>query len=204
MVTAAVLVTPDRGAALAADVTDIDALLRAAVQRGDVPGVVAMATDRQRVIYQGAFGAAETAAGRAMTTDAIFRIASMTKPITSVAAMQLVEKGQISLDDPAAKYLPELAKLSILTTFDPQSGAYTVQPASTTVTVRHLMTHTSGLGYPFTSAIIRDFKPREGERFAAGPLLFEPGTQWLYGTSTDWLGRLVERVSGQSLDCLLP
>jgi methyl acetate hydrolase len=200
LVSAAVFVAPDRGGAAAAEFPDIDALLRAAVQRGDAPGVVAMATDRRRVIYKGAFGAAESAAGRPLTTDAIFRIASMTKPITSVAAMQLVEKGQISLDDPAAKYLPELAQLSVLTTFDERSGAYTVTPASTTVTVRHLMTHTSGLGYPFTSAILRDFKPREGERFAAGPLLFEPGTQWLYGTNTDWLGRLVETVSRQSLD----
>ena len=200
VLTAAVFVAPDRGGAAAAEFPDIDALLRTAVQRGDAPGVVAMATDRRGVLYKGAFGVAESAAGRPMTTDAIFRIASMTKPITSVAAMQLVEKGRVSLDDPAAKYLPELAHLSVLTAFDEKTGDYTVKPASTRVTVRHLMTHTSGLGYPFTSAIVRDFKAREGDRFPAGPLLFEPGTQWLYGTNTDWLGRLVETVSGQSLD----
>jgi methyl acetate hydrolase len=191
---------PAGGRATAAEAADIDAVLRAAIQRGDAPGIVAMATDRHGVFYQGAYGAAEAAAGRPMTADAIFRIASMTKPITSVAAMQLVEQGLVSLDDPASKYLPELAQLSVFTTFDAQSGAYTVRPASATVTVRHLMTHTSGLGYPFTSPIVRDFKPREGDHFAAGPLLFEPGTQWIYGTNTDWLGRLVEKVSGQTLD----
>jgi methyl acetate hydrolase len=80
-----------------------------------------------------------------VTTDAIFRIASMTKPITSVAAMQLVEQGRISLDDPAGQYLPELAHLSVVTSFDQPTGAYTVKPVSTPVTIRHLMTHTSGL-----------------------------------------------------------
>jgi CubicO group peptidase (beta-lactamase class C family) len=114
---------------------EIDAVLQAAVQRGDAPEVVAMATDRRGVLYTWAFGAAESAAGRLMTADAIFRIASMTKPVTSVAAMQLVEKGRISsLDDPAAKYLPELAHLSVLATFDDPSGAYVVKPASTPVT----------------------------------------------------------------------
>jgi CubicO group peptidase (beta-lactamase class C family) len=135
-----------------------------------------------------------------MAPDAIFRIASMTKPVTSVAAMQLIERGQIGLDDPASKYLPEFDRVSIFTSFNAADGSYTVRPAARAVTIRHLLTHTAGLGYNFTSPIVRDFKPPNGEQYAAGPLLFEPGERWLYGTNTDWIGRLVERVSGRTLD----
>jgi methyl acetate hydrolase len=178
----------------------IDKVLADAVARGDVPGVVAMAVDRRGVIYQGAFGVADASTGRRLEIDAVFRIASMTKAITSVAAMQLVEEGRLQLDDPADKYLPELAKLSMFEAFDSKTGAYKVKPATKPLTVRHLLTHTSGLGYNFTSPFVRDFKPREGEKFTAGPLLFEPGDQWLYGTSTDWVDRLVERFSGKGLE----
>ena len=178
----------------------IDKVLANAVMRGDVPGVVAMATDRRGILYQGAFGVADVANPRSLTVDAIVRIASMTKPVTSVAAMQLVEQGRLRLDDPVTKYLPELANLKVFESFDGRTGAYAVRPATTTLTVRHLLTHTSGLGYNFTSPVVRDFKPRDGEQYAAGPLLFEPGAQWLYGTSTDWVGRLVESISGKTLD----
>ena len=84
--------------------------------------------------------------------------------------------------------------------FDVATGGYRLRPAQKSVTVRHLLTHTSGLGYNFTSPIVRDFKPRAGEKYAVGPLLFEPGERWLYSTSTDQVGRVVEAVSGQSLD----
>ncbi len=178
----------------------IDKVLADAVARGDVPGVVAMAADRRGVIYQGAFGLADASSQRRLEIDAMFRIASMTKPVTSVAAMQLVEEGRLHLDDPAGKYLPELARPVMFERFDARSGAYTVKPATQTLTVRHLLTHTSGLGYNFTSPVVRDFKPRDGEQYAAGPLLFEPGAQWLYGTSTDWVGRLVESISGKVLE----
>jgi methyl acetate hydrolase len=178
----------------------LDNALTAAVTRKDVPGVVAMAANRDGIVYQGAFGMAEVAHARPMTVDAIFRIASMTKAVTSVAAMQLIEQGRVGLEDPAGKYLPELAHLSVFESFDSRTGAYTLRPARKTITVRHLLTHTSGLGYNFTSPIVRDFKARDGEKYAAGPLLFEPGDRWLYGTSTDWVGRLVERVSGKTLD----
>src|SRR5437763_8341601 len=124
----------------------------------------------------------------------------MTKPVTTVAAMQLIEQGRLSLDDPAEKYLPELANLKVFDTFDGRTGAYTVRPATKTVTVRHLLTHTSGLGYNFTSPIVRDFKPRAGEEYPAGPLLFEPGDQWVYGPGVDWMGRLVESISGKTLE----
>jgi CubicO group peptidase (beta-lactamase class C family) len=174
--------------------------LSAAVTRGDLPGLVVIAATRDRVVYRGVYGKAEIGHDRPMTVDAIFRIASMTKAVTSVAAMQLYERGRFALDDPAAKYLPELAHLMVFESFDPGSRAYKVRPAATTVTIRHLLTHTSGLGYAFTSATVRDFKPRDGEKYEAGPLLFEPGTQWIYGPGVDWVGRLVEKLSGRNLE----
>jgi methyl acetate hydrolase len=176
----------------------VDETLLGAVERKDIPGVVAMAADRSRVIYQGAFGMADIAAARPLRLDALFRIASMTKPVTAVAAMQLVERGRVALDDAAQMYFPDFANQSVLESFDAATGAYKLRPATKPVTVRHLFTHTSGLGYRFTSPILRDFKPRAGD--PARPLLFEPGEQWMYGTSTDWLGRLVEKISGLSLD----
>jgi methyl acetate hydrolase len=178
----------------------LDDRLRKSIGDKGVPGVVAMATDRQRVLYQGAFGMADIATGRAMTADALFRIASMTKAITSTAAMQLVEQGRFGLDDPVEKYLPAFARLKVFETFDGATGAYRLRPATRIATVRHLMTHTSGLGYGFTNTTVRDFKPRAGEEYPVGPLVFEPGERWLYGTSTDWLGKLVEAVSGRPLD----
>jgi methyl acetate hydrolase len=179
----------------------IDASLRGAVERKDVPGVVALVTDGQRTLYQGAFGVADVATGRPLTNDAMFRIASMTKPITSVALMQLVEQGKIDLDDPASKYLPELADLKVILSFEPATGAYNVRPASRPAAVRHFLTHTSGLAYPFTSEIWRDLKPRAGETYPfGGPLLFDPGERWHYSTSTDVCGKLVEAVSGKKLE----
>src|SRR5262245_17837442 len=179
----------------------LDTSLRGAVERKDVPGVVALITDRERVLYQSAFGVADVATERRVTIDALFRIASMTKPVTSVALMQLVEQGRLGLDDPASKYLPELAELKVIESFDAKTGDYKVRPASKAPTVRHFLTHTSGLAYPFTSAIWRDFKPRAGETYPfGGPLLFDPGERWHYSTSTDVCGKLVEAVSGAKLE----
>ena len=189
------------GSAQAQNTGAIDAALRGAVERKDVPGVVALVTDRQRVIYEGAFGVADVGNGRALAADALFRISSMTKVVTSTAAMQLVEQGRMSLDDPAEKYLPQFAGLKVIESFDAATGAYKVRPVSRPPTVRHVLTHTSGLGYPFTSATLRDFKPRAGEQYPfGGPLLFDPGERWHYGTSTDVVGALVEKISGQKLE----
>jgi methyl acetate hydrolase len=179
----------------------LDASLRAAVERKDVPGVVALVTDRERVIYQSAFGVADVSSGRPLTADALFRIASMTKAVTSLALMQLIEQGRLGLDDPAEKYLPELAGLKVLEKFDPATGDYSVRPAAKKPTLRHFLTHTSGLAYGFTSAAWRDLKPKAGETYPfGGPLLFDPGERWHYSTSTDVVGRLVEVISGQKLE----
>jgi len=178
----------------------LDVELQRAVERKDAAGVVVMAANRKGIVYQGAFGVADIDQASPLKIDAMFRIASMTKAVTSTAAMQLIEQGRFGLDDPVEKYFPEFAKLQVFESFDPATGAYKLKPATTPVTVRHLHTHTSGLGYPFTSAILRDFKPRAGEAYPVGPLLFEPGTRWHYGISVDWLGRLVEKVSGLPLE----
>jgi methyl acetate hydrolase len=179
----------------------LDASLRGAVERKEVPGVVALITDRDRVLYHSAFGVADVSTGLPLKPDALFRIASMTKPITSVALMQLVEQGRIGLDEPAAKYLPELAELQVVTSFDAATGSYQLRPAAKSATPRHFLTHTSGLAYPFTSEVWRDMKPPAGVSFPfGGPLLFDPGEGWHYSTSTDVVGRLVEVISGQKLE----
>lgn len=178
----------------------IDEAMRDAVVRKEVAGVVVMAADRKGIIYQGAFGVADITEARPLQLDSMFRIASMTKAITSTAALQLVEQGRFAIEDPVEKYLPQFAKLSVFGSFDGATGNYKLRPAAKAVTVRHLLTHTSGLGYPFTDPTTRDFKPRPGEEYPVGPLVFEPGERWLYSTSTDWVGRLVEKVSGQRLE----
>jgi methyl acetate hydrolase len=181
--------------------TALDASLRAAVERNDVPGVVTLVTDRDHVLYRSAFGVADVSTNRPLTTDALFRIASMTKPVTSVALMQLVEQGRVSLDDPAKKYLPELKELKVIESFDEKTGDYKLRPPARQPTVRNFLTHTSGLAYPFTSAIWRDLKPHAGDNFPfGGPLLFDPGERWHYSTSIDVAGRIVEAVSGQKLE----
>jgi len=177
----------------------VDRVLADAVARNDVPGVVAIIVGRQGILYEGAFGTADAPSGRPMALDTVFRFYSMTKPITSVAAMQLVEQGKLSLDAPASTYLPELGMIPVVTSFDATSGAYSARAPAKPVTLRQLLTHTAGFGYNFDSAITRDFKPRNGDSFSE-VLLFEPGDQWWYGSNTDWVGRIVERVSGQSLD----
>ncbi|MEJ0078863.1 MAG: serine hydrolase domain-containing protein [Alphaproteobacteria bacterium] len=198
---AAAALTGSASAQNSPGIAALDTSLRGAVERKDVPGVVALVTDRKGVVYQGAFGVADVSTGRPLAADSMFRIASMTKAVTSTALMQLVEQGRASLDDPAERYLPELAGLRVLTKFDPATGDYAIRPAEKKPTLRHFLTHTSGLAYPFTSAVWRDLKPKAGETYPfGGPLLFEPGERWHYSTSTDVVGRLVEVISGQKLE----
>ncbi len=178
----------------------IDEVLANAIRRQDALGLVAIAVDRQGVVYRGAFGTADTEDGALLRVDAIFRIASMTKPVTSLAAMQLVEQGAVNLDAPAATYLPELGRAQVLESFDADSGSYKLRPPSTPITVRQLLSHTAGFGYAFTSETLREFESVIGDGVVVGPLLFDPGTSWWYGTNIDWVGRLVETVSGQPLE----
>jgi methyl acetate hydrolase len=183
----------------------IDNVLRNAVEQRKVPGVVAMATRGGAVVYQGAFGNRREHPPTQMTVDTIFRIASMTKPVTSVAVMQLVEAGKVKLDGPAGQYLPEIAKAQVIDRIDPKTGEAVMRPPKTPVTVRELLSHTSGYGYDRWDPVLHEYRTKvlaSGVDAAAfkEPLLFDPGTKWQYGTSTAWLGRLVEAVSGQTLE----
>src|SRR6516162_8250839 len=120
----------------------IDEVLRKAVEEQRLPGVVAMVAQEETVVYQGAFGKQYAAKGVPMATDSIFRIASMTKAVTSVAVMQLVESGRVKLDEPAATYLPELARVEVLDDLDANTGKAKLRPPKTRPTVRQLLTHT--------------------------------------------------------------
>jgi CubicO group peptidase (beta-lactamase class C family) len=184
----------------------VDEVLKAAIGRGDVPGVVAMAATRDGAIYQGAFGRRALPDGATMTADTVFWLASMTKAITSTAAMQLVDQGKLALDRPIAGLLPELAAPRVLEGFDP-AGEPKLRPATRPITLRHLITHTSGFVYDLWNAPISRYMEKTGvpavgtcqDAALALPLVFEPGEKWDYGIGIDWVGKAVERASGQTL-----
>jgi methyl acetate hydrolase len=185
----------------------IGAVLRRATDAKEVPGVVAVAANDKGVIYEGAFGVRNLAQGPAMTLDTMFRLASMTKAVTSVAAMQLVEQGKLQLDQPIGNVLPELSAPQVLEGFD-DAGAPRLRPAKRPVTLRHLLTHTAGFGYEFLNAdLIRYVKVSGTPSGNTGklaslrlPLVFDPGDRWEYGINLDWVGRAVEAVSGLPLE----
>src|SRR5690349_12270652 len=127
----------------------IDRVLRHAVEEAKVPGIVAVVAVGSRVVYQGAYGERDTIQHVPMTADSIFHIASMTKPVTSVAVMQLVESGRMKLDEPVATYLPELAQIQVLEEFEASTGKAKLRTPKTPPTIRQLLTHTSGFAYEF-------------------------------------------------------
>src|SRR5438132_3130875 len=184
----------------------IDAVLRRFVESKEVPGIVAIAGTDRGVIYEGAFGTRDLAKGPDMTPDTIFRLASMSKAVTSVAAMQLVEQGRLDLDAPIGNVLPELAAPQVLEGFD-DAGAPRLRPAKRPITLRHLLTHTAGFGYEIWDApLVRYVKATSTPATATGklaalrlPLVFDPGDRWEYGINIDWVGRAIEAVSGQPL-----
>lgn len=185
---------------------DIGGILKSSLQQHKIPAAVAMAATANKVTYTGAFGMRDSKSGIAVTPESIFFIASMTKPVTSVAAMQLVEQGKLKLDEPAGTYIPELGKLQVLHGFDPKSGKPILKPATKPVTLRTLLTHTSGFAYDTWFADMLRYEKESSVNFPLGtvapltPLMFEPGSRWQYGTSADWSGRLVETVSGLTLE----
>ena len=186
--------------------TKADTLLRAAVADGEVPGVVALATDRNETLYEGAFGERVQGGGAAMSPDTVVWIASMTKAITGTAAMQLVERGQLDLDRPAREVVPALAEARVLEGFDDAGQPVTRAPARP-ITLRQLLTHTAGFAYEFWQQPIVRYLEATGtpgivtceDRALTTPLLFDPGERWQYGINIDWAGKMVEAVSGQKL-----
>jgi CubicO group peptidase (beta-lactamase class C family) len=175
--------------------------LQARVSAREIPGVVAMAANEQSVVYEGAFGFRDMATGSRMSTDTIFRIASMVKLLTSIAALQLVERGKLKLDEPAGNIDPTLGSAQVLAGFDAR-GVPQLRPAQKTVTLRNLLTHTSGFSYRLWDPnVVRYLKVARGNpSLPRMPLMFEPGSRWAYGGSLDRVGRMVEIAGGQSLD----
>jgi CubicO group peptidase (beta-lactamase class C family) len=189
----------------AAAADQIDLLLAAAVDRDEVPGVAALAADTNGVTYSGASGTRK--GDDSWTADSVIWLASMSKMIVCIGALQLVEQGKLDLDAPLGALLPQLDKLQVLEGFD-DAGHPLLRPAAAPVTLRKLMSHTAGNGYHFWDANVLRYQQTHGlpsmiecrESTLTTPLVFDPGTAWEYGTNIDWVGKAVEKASGFSLE----
>ena len=178
---------------------DLDALLSQAVEQNIVHSVTFALTGPNDLIYEGGFGPNGS-------LDAVAAIASMTKPLTCLAALQLVAQGKLSLDQPVSEIVPEFSTIQLFDGVD-EAGGVVMRPPATPVTLRHLLTHTSGLGYDTWSDKVIAYRHAMGlaeilpheARIPATPLIFEPGTAWHYSTAIDWIGRMIEEVSGKRL-----
>jgi methyl acetate hydrolase len=185
---------------------ELDAVLSAGIERGAAPGAVVTIVNRDGVLYEGAAGERAAGSGSAMTTDTVGAIFSMTKAITGAAAMQLVEQGKLSLDAPAGDVCPQLNETKVLDGFDADGNPIT-RPPSTPITLRHLLTHTSGFVYEIWNANVNRWHEVTGKpgiltleyEALEEPLAFDPGTRWEYGIGIDWAGQMVEKVSGLTL-----
>lgn len=180
----------------------MDEILRTGMQRRGIPAMVGMVANGHSILYSGAFGVRDAESQMPVNLESLFSIASMTKAITTTAALQLVEQGKLKLDAPAAQVLPELGKLKVIAGFEEGSGEPILRPVSKPVTLRHLLTHTSGFAYDTWNATMFRYTQKMGITDAPAvtdppaPLVFEPGTAWQYGTSLDWTSRMVEAASG--------
>ena len=202
----------------------IGGLVQSYVDRNQIAGAVTLVARRGKIAHLESIGMADVATKTPMRPDTIFRIASMTKPVTSVAVMMLYEEGRILLAEPISKYIPEFQNAQVLVPSSAQDGSgepYKLVPAKRPITIRHLLTHTSGITYrfigrPHVSLLYKSAGVSDGltqtegtleamvKRIAAQPLVNHPGESWEYGLSTDVLGRLVEVVSGMTLGPVFP
>lgn len=198
--------------------TKIDKMLSEEVNSGNIPGAVALIARNGKIIFHNAYGMADNQARKQLEKDAIFRIASQTKAITSTAVMMLWEEGKFKLDDPISKYIPEFGEAQILDTFNEADSTYTTKPAENQITIRDLITHTSGLGYGmidgderfrkiYVKSGITDLFTTEKitiaesvKKLATLPLHHEPGEAFTYSEGLDVLGYFIEVISGQPLD----
>ena len=193
----------------------LDTVMQGYVDRNEVAGVVTLVARRGKVVHFSAAGQRDVENGAAMTHDTIFRMASMTKPIASVALMMLYEEGRFQLRDPISKWLPEFSDMQVAVPSPPQerlAGGYKLVPAARPITVQHVLTHTAGLSNSYRGITRPDFLEMSAQRqpndtvgdmlkrLATLPLNFHPGDAWEYGRGTDVVGRLVEVMSGQTLD----
>ena len=185
----------------------VDQVLERAVDAGVAPGVIALAANDNGVIYEGAFGKREVGKDAAMTLDSVAWIASMTKAVTSAAAMQLVEQGRLGLDEPLGQRVSELASVQVLEGFD-AAGTPRLRPPRRPITLRHLLTHTAGFTYDFWNQDMVRYYQHAGVPGIAEcknatlqtPLVCDPGERWEYGINLDWVGKTVEQLSRQSLE----
>ncbi len=184
-----------------------DAVLNGVVTSSPgVPGVVAMATDRERNVYEGAFGKRRLDRDADMTTDTVFGIWSTTKAITGTAALQLVEDGKLDLDAPAKRYAPDIGKLEVIEGFD-ADGSPRLRPPKRDITTRMLLLHTAGMGYDFFNEKYNRLAEEKGQpsvitaskKALMTPLLFDPGEKWEYGSNLDWTGQVIEGITGKRL-----
>ncbi|HET7884743.1 MAG TPA: serine hydrolase domain-containing protein [Bradyrhizobium sp.] len=188
----------------------IDQILRQKSDAMEIPGVVAVAASGSEVLYQGAFGKRDLSRPDAMTADSVFWIASMTKAITTAAAMQLVEQGKLALDAPIGKLLPDLAAPQVLEGFD-AAGEPKLRAAKGAITLRQLMTHTAGFCYDMWNGDMGTYLAKAAipgiitcqNAALKTPIASDPGTRWEYGTNIDFVGKAVEAVSGKRLDAYL-
>ncbi|MFC4562339.1 serine hydrolase domain-containing protein [Nocardiopsis mangrovi] len=186
---------------------EMDAVIRRTVESAPgVPGVIAGVTDRDRTVHLRATGVRRTDGAESLTSESPVAMMSTTKAVTATAALQLVERGRLDLDAPARWYAPEIGELRVLTGFD-DLGEPVVRPPAGEITTRQLLTHSSGLGYesfnPDYARLVRENRQPSimtGTRAALRtPLLFDPGTRWEYGAGIDWVGQIIEGVTGQRL-----
>jgi methyl acetate hydrolase len=188
------------------DTSGIADPLRLAAQSGDVPGVAAAAATTDGVIFEAAFGTRDLATGTPMTADTVVWIASMTKAITGACAMQLVERGKLALDEVIAAVLPDLGRVQVLDGFD-RDGQPRLRAPKRPITLRHLLTHTSGHAYDMWNPDVGRYMEATGTPSIIScqnaalmlPLMSDPGEKWEYGIAIDWAGKAVEAVSGQAL-----
>lgn len=215
------IATPESQGVSSERLARIDTMLMQSVGKGNIPGAVALVARNGKIVYLKAFGMADNASGRELKTDDIFRIASQTKAITATAVMILWEEGKFRLDDPISKYIPEFKNPGVLKTFNAKDSSYTIDPAKTEITIRHLLTHTSGIGYGvidgddrfsmiYHKAGITDVFTTERvilseniKKLAKLPLHHNPGEKFTYSEGLDVLGSLIEIVSGMPFDKFL-
>jgi len=194
----------------------IDAAIDAEIEAGKISGAVALIVRDGETVYHRSFGHADIASRTPIQTDSIFRIASMTKAVTSVGVMMLYERGHFQLNDPVSGFLPAFENPRVLVKVDDDGVITETRPATSDIKIIDLLTHSSGISYPFIPSALQETYAREGiidgltakeARLATQismlgkmPLLFDPGTDFAYGLNTDVLGRLIEVVSGMPLD----
>ncbi|MBV8990446.1 MAG: beta-lactamase family protein [Solirubrobacterales bacterium] len=186
-------------------ISGIDEILQQAVADETVPGIVALAGDRNGLLYEGAAGRLGIDSDEPALPETIVWAASMTKAIVSVAALQLIEAGALELEQPVADVLPEFGRLQVLEGFDGDTPR--LRPPIRLTTIRHLLTHTSGLGYWFTDADVLRYHELTGTPYVNSgrraalqvPLVADPGTRWVYGISHDWLGQVIEAAADEDL-----